>query len=167
MKEGDIVWTYRSSVDKADRSVPCRIVAVPPTEYGTTLYELAYADGEWRPSATVYRAADEISTTTTTTTTTPDGPAGPAPGSAYDYSCDCSVPGCPHHDTRPTITAHDLTEILADYPGHATISAVEVIAPGHVQIIIIRPTDGETRTENVYREQNPPKGYAARWSTHR
>ncbi len=67
MKEGGTVWTYRSSFDKTDRSVRCRIVAVPPTEYGTTLYELAYSDGEWHPSATVYRAADEISTTTTDT----------------------------------------------------------------------------------------------------
>ena len=64
----------------------------------------------------------------------------------------------------PTITAHELIEILADYPGHATISAVTTPVPGHVQITIIRPTDGETRTDSYHREENPPTGYAARWS---
>ena len=67
----------------------------------------------------------------------------------------------------PTITPHDLIEIRSGYAGHAAISAVTTPAPGHVQITIIRPTDGETRTDSYHREENPPKGYAARWSTRR
>ena len=84
----------------------------------------------------------------------------------FDSWNDALISILDRHDDD-TVTAAELIEILADYPGHATISAVETPAPGHVRLTIIRPTDGETRTDDIHREQNPPTGYAARWSTRR
>lgn len=34
----------------------------------------------------------------------------PVPGSAYDYSCDCSVPDCPHHDEDSSYPGPDPCE---------------------------------------------------------
>ena len=36
----------------------------------------------------------------------------PVPGSAYDFSCDCSDPGCRHHGTRPHLELDTELQVL-------------------------------------------------------